>query len=339
MSIQPGPSAEAPLIVLEDARKYYPLRRGLTRRAAGHVRAVDGVSLAVERGEAFGVVGESGSGKTTLARLVPRLIRPTHGRVLYDGQDVGRAKGGDLTRMRRRMGIVFQDPSSSLNPRTSVRNSIARPLELQGIRGRAATSRVLETVELVNLGAEVLDRYPHQLSGGQQQRASIARAIILRPQLLILDEPTSALDVSVQAQILNLLQSLQAQIGLTYLFITHNLSVVRYMSDRIGVMYLGKLVEVAPAGAMQDRPLHPYTAALLSASPPLNPRLRHRQRYRLAGDPPSLITPPPGCSLHPRCAFAVERCRDEVPPLVDVGDGRQVACHRWMQLALTVQTG
>jgi len=339
MSIRPHSTTETPLIVLEDACKYFPVRRGLTRRVVGHARAVDGVSLAVARGEALGVVGESGSGKTTLARLVPRLIQSTRGGVLYDGQDVETASGRDLVRMRRRMGIVFQDPSSSLNPRTPVRGSIARPLELQGIRGKEATRRVLETIELVNLGAEVLDRYPHQLSGGQQQRASIARAIILRPQLLILDEPTSALDVSVQAQILNLLQSLQAQIGLTYLFITHNLSVVRYMSDRIGVMYLGRLVEVAPVGPMQDRPLHPYTAALFSASPPLNPRLRNRQRYRLVGDPPSLISPPPGCSLHPRCVFAVEQCREEVPLLVDAGDGRQVACHRWMQLALAVQTG
>lgn len=328
------------LVVLEGARRYFPIRRGLLRRTVQFVRAVDDVSLMIERGEAFGLVGESGSGKTTLARLIPGLIRPSGGKVLYDGKDVARTHGGELTRLRRRMGIVFQDPASSLNPRLPVRNSIMRPLELQGVKGREAEQRVLETIDLVNLGREVLDRYPHQLSGGQQQRASIARAIILSPELLILDEPTSALDVSVQAQILNLLQSLQQEIGLTYLFITHNLSVVRYMSDRIGVMYLGKLIEVASAEELLSQPFHPYSAALLSASPPLSPRLRGRKRYRLAGDPPSLIAPPAGCGLHPRCAFAVEGCSKTAPPLSEAGTARRlVACHRWEEITLKVETG
>ncbi len=207
---------------------------------------------------------------------------------------------------------------------------------MQGTGGSEVADRVAQTASLVNLGEDLLDRYPHQLSGGQQQRASIARALILRPELLILDEPTSALDVSVQAQILNLLLDLQVEFGLTYLFITHNLSVVRYLSDRIGVMYLGKLVEIAPMSALYSQPLHPYTAALLSASPPLNPRLRHRQRLRLAGDPPSLIEPPPGCSLHPRCVFAVEICQIESPILVNAGGSRWVACHRASELQLEV---
>ena len=328
-----------PLLALEAVKKYFPLRRGLFSRAIRHIRAVDGVSLTIAQGEAFGLVGESGSGKTTLARLIPRLTRATGGRVVFAGQDMARAGGRELTGLRREMGIVFQDPASSLNPRATLRKSILRPLELDGIRGFEARQRLDATVALVNLGAEVLDRYPHQLSGGQQQRASIARAIILRPRLLILDEPTSALDVSVQAQILNLLQDLQEEIGLTYLVITHNLAVVRYMSDRIGVMYLGKLVEMAPAAMLHARPLHPYTAALLSASPPADPRLRDRKRYPLAGDPPSLITPPPGCRLHPRCPAAIERCRHEEPQLVEAGEGRHVACHLWEELNLAAAAG
>ena len=326
--------------MLDRVSKHFSLRGGLLfQRGDRSIRAVDDVSLTVAQGEAFGLVGESGSGKTTLARLIPRLTRATGGKVVYAGQDMARAGGRELTRLRREMGIVFQDPASSLNPRATLRKSIMRPLELQGIRGPEARERLQETVALVNLGAEVLDRYPHQLSGGQQQRASIARAIILRPQLLILDEPTSALDVSVQAQILNLLQDLQGEIGMTYLFITHNLAVVRYMSDRIGVMYLGKLAELAPAAMLHAQPLHPYTAALLSASPPLNPRLRDRQRYPLSGDPPSMIAPPPGCRLHPRCPVAIERCSHEEPVLVDAGQSRQVACHRWEELTLTVDAG
>ncbi len=339
MATAPQAPPSWPLVRLDSARKYFPIRGGLFGHSARYVRAVNNVSMTIERGETFGLVGESGSGKTTLARLIPGLLRPSGGRVLYDGRDIARTHGGELNRLRRRMGIVFQDPASSLNPRSPVRASIRRPLDLQGVRGREAERRVLETIDRVNLGREVLDRYPHQLSGGQQQRASIARAIILNPELVILDEPTSALDVSIQAQILNLLQSLQEQIRLTYLFITHNLSIVRYMSDRIGVMYLGKLVEVAPAEALHDRPFHPYTAALLSASPPLNPRLRDRKRYRLEGDPPSLISPPPGCGLHPRCPFAVEVCSERTPPLVEAAARRLVACHRWEELTLKVGPG
>ncbi len=225
-------------------------------------------------------------------------------------------------------------------PRWTVRTSILRPLALHGVTGKEAAARLAETISLVNLSDDLLDRYPHQLSGGQQQRASIARALVLRPEMLILDEPTSALDVSVQAQILNLLLDLQQQFGLTYLFITHNLSVVRYLSDRIGVMYLGKIVEVGPTAELYRRPMHPYTAALLSASPPLDPRRRERKRYGLAGDPPSLINPPAGCRLHPRCPFAEDICREAAPEPVPVHDGprsRTVACHRAAQLELHVE--
>ncbi|MDP2871111.1 MAG: ABC transporter ATP-binding protein [Bacillota bacterium] len=324
------------LVVLDRAQKHFVITKGLIRRSHRAIRAVDDVSLSIHRGETFGLVGESGSGKTTLARLIPRLTRLTGGRVSFDGRDIDTVGGSELTRIRRRMGIVFQDPASSLSPRATVRGSVIRPLQLQGAGAREAAGRLLETVELVNLGPELLERYPHQLSGGQQQRASIARAIILRPELLILDEPTSALDVSVQAQILNLLLELQREFGLTYLFITHNLSVVRYMSDRIGVMYLGKLVEVGPAAELYARPLHPYTAALLSASPPQTPRLRQRRKFALAGDPPSLIDPPAGCHLHPRCAFTRDICRQERPALRAIGLARFVACHFAEQLALQV---
>lgn len=323
-----------PLVQLEKAKKHFVMAKGLFGRDKRYIRAVDQVSLTVNRGETFGLVGESGSGKTTLARLVPRLARLDGGTVLFGGSDVSRLSGRELTAIRRRMGIVFQDPASSLTPRWTVRSSITRPLVLNGFGRGEAAARVTETAELVNLGAELLDRYPHQLSGGQQQRASIARGLMLRPELLILDEPTSALDVSVQAQILNLLIDLQSEFGLTYLFITHNLSVVRYLSDRVGVMYLGKLVEVAPTAELYARPLHPYSAALLSASPPLSPRQRGRQRYRLVGDPPSLINPPQGCSLHPRCQFAEKQCETVAPELVEVAPSRQVSCHRWQQLEL-----
>jgi oligopeptide/dipeptide ABC transporter ATP-binding protein len=226
------------------------------------------------------------------------------------------------------MGIVFQDPSSSLNPRVTVKASIQRPLELAGRPRPEIERRTLETAELVNLGRELLDRYPHQLSGGQQQRASIARAVILRPEFLILDEPTSSLDVSVQAQILNLLLDLQQEFGLTYLLITHNLTVVRYMCDRVGVMYLGKLAELSPVADLYRNPLHPYSVALLSASPPASPRSRNRERVRLAGDPPSLINPPAGCRLNPRCPYAFDRCRVEEPKLMERAPKHFVACHR-----------
>jgi len=316
------------LVKLTDVEKHFPIWEGFLSRRRRYVRAVDRISLSIARGETFGLVGESGSGKTTLARLIPRLTTVTGGGLLYSGTDVVEAPGAQMTSLRRRMGIVFQDPSSSLNPRVTVKASIQRPLELAGRPRPEIERRTLETAELVNLGRELLDRYPHQLSGGQQQRASIARAVILRPEFLILDEPTSSLDVSVQAQILNLLLDLQQEFGLTYLLITHNLTVVRYMCDRVGVMYLGKLVELSPVADLYRNPLHPYSVALLSASPPASPRSRNRERVRLAGDPPSLINPPTGCRLNPRCPGAFDRCRVEEPKLMERTPGHFVACHR-----------
>ncbi len=316
------------LVKLTAVEKHFPVWEGFFSRRRRYVRAVDRISMSIARGETFGLVGESGSGKTTLARLIPRLTPVTGGKLLYAGTDIARATAGQMMTIRRRMGIVFQDPSSSLNPRATVRTSIQRPLEIAHRPRPEIDSRTLETAELVNLGKELLERYPHQLSGGQQQRASIARATILRPEFLILDEPTSSLDVSVQAQILNLLLDLQQEFGLTYLLITHNLTVVRYMCDRVGVMYLGKLVELSPVADLYRGPLHPYSVALLSASPPPSPRSRNRERVRLAGDPPSLINPPPGCRLNPRCPYAFERCRVEEPALVERGPGHLVACHR-----------
>jgi len=316
------------LVKLTAVEKHFPVWEGFFSRRRRYVRAVDRISMSIARGETFGLVGESGSGKTTLARLIPRLTPVTGGKLLYSGTDIARATTGQMTTIRRRMGIVFQDPSSSLNPRATVRTSIQRPLEIAHRPRLEIDSRTLETAELVNLGKELLDRYPHQLSGGQQQRASIARATILRPEFLILDEPTSSLDVSVQAQILNLLLDLQQEFGLTYLLITHNLTVVRYMCDRVGVMYLGKLVEISPVADLYKSPLHPYSVALLSASPPPSPRSRNRERVRLAGDPPSLINPPPGCRLNPRCPYAFDRCRVEEPKLVECAHGHLVACHR-----------
>ncbi|MDP2857715.1 MAG: ABC transporter ATP-binding protein [Bacillota bacterium] len=316
------------LVKLMDVEKHFPIWEGFLSRRHRYVRAVDRISLSIARGETFGLVGESGSGKTTLARLIPRLTKITAGKLLYSGTDVAGAPGAQMMSLRRRMGIVFQDPSSSLNPRVTVKASIQRPLELASRPRPEIERRTLETAELVNLGRELLDRYPHQLSGGQQQRASIARAVILRPEFLILDEPTSSLDVSVQAQILNLLLDLQQEFGLTYLLITHNLTVVRYMCDRVGVMYLGKLAELSPVADLYRNPLHPYSVALLSASPPASPRSRNRERVRLAGDPPSLINPPAGCRLNPRCPYAFDRCRVEEPKLMERAPKHFVACHR-----------
>jgi len=315
-----------PLLTVRGLVKHFPVAG--TREV---VHAVDGVDLALLTGETLGLVGESGCGKTTVGRLALRLLEPTAGELLLDGRDLARLSQRELRRLRSRMQIVFQDPFSSLNPRMTVETLLARPMQIH-LRLSAADrqARVGELLEKVGLRAEHRSRYPHEFSGGQRQRIAVARALGVNPDFIVLDEPTSALDVSVQAQILNLLKQLQREHGLTYLFISHNLSVVRHMSDRIAVMYLGQLVEVATRDALFGAPLHPYTRALISAIPALTPRAR-RERLRLVGDVPSAMRVPPGCRFHTRCPFAEERCRREEPalrPAAASGDAAHlVRCH------------
>lgn len=316
------------VIQIKNLKKYFPVIKGILRKKYLYIKAVDDISFSIEKGETFGLVGESGSGKSTIARLLLRLIEPTEGQILFNGHDITKLDKRELRKVRKNMGIVFQDPASSLNPRSTVYDTLFRPLQLHKIPKDEAEERIHKVLRSVNLGEELLSRYPHQLSGGQQQRVSIARAIILNPEFVVLDEPTSALDVSVQAQILNLLLDLQEEFKLTYLFISHDLSVVRYISDRIGVMYLGNLLEIAPTDELYSHPSHPYTVGLISSAPILNPRLRSRKKLLLSGEPPSLINPPSGCPLHPRCPFAKPVCREKKPELVEIRRNHFVACHR-----------
>ena len=315
------------LLVVEDLKTYFPIRAGLLQRVVAHVKAVDGVSFRIREGETFGLVGESGCGKTTVGRTILRLQQATAGSVFFDGEDVFGKRGGDLKALRRHMQIVFQDPYSSLDPRVPVGETIAEGLEIHGVRNRRERQEVvLEMLDKVGLNPYHANRYPHEFSGGQRQRIGIARALALRPKFIICDEPVSALDVSIQSQILNLLRELSQEFGLTYLFIAHNLSVVEHISDRVGVMYLGALAEVADRHALYQNPLHPYTQALLSAIPIAKPG-RKRQRIMLRGEIPSPINPPSGCRFHTRCPFAADICRQEVPLLEEKAPDHWAACH------------
>lgn len=311
------------LLKTEGLKKYFPVRK--SGKGKSFVKAVDDVSLEIHRGETLGLVGESGSGKTTIAKMILGLLQPTENTIYIDGKDVWDKRNTKET--RKAMGAVFQDPASSLNPRSTVYRSLERPLLINGCSKEEAGKLIRDTAAKVNLGQELLERFPHELSGGQQQRVSIARAITLRPKLLVLDEPTSALDVSVQAQTLNELLNLQQEFGMAYLFITHNLSVVRYMSDRICVMYGGKLMEVGRTGDVYDHCVHPYTFGLLSSVPPLHPGKRDRKKYLLSGDMPSLIDAPEGCRFCSRCKFQKDVCQRVEPGMKDMGSGHFAACH------------
>ena len=299
------------------------------------MRAVDGVSLSVRRGETLGLVGESGSGKSTLGRAILQLHRPTSGSVLFEGIELTRLRGRKLRRMRRKTQMIFQDPYASLNPRMTVGRILGEPIRLNGLmRGKQIQERVSQLLELVGLNPQFAGRYPHEFSGGQRQRIGVARALAVNPSFLVCDEPVSALDVSIRAQLINLLEDLQEALHLTYLFIAHDLSVVRHISDRVAVMYLGKLMEVASSDDLYDEPLHPYTQALLSAVPVPDPRLeRERRRVPLAGDIPSALNPPSACRFHTRCPYVRERCRIEEPRLEEAGEGHSVACHYWEEIA------
>ena len=314
------------LLSVEHLRKYFPVRRGLFSRTVGHVKAVDDLSFTIRRGETLGLVGESGCGKTTAGRSILRLIEPTAGQVRFEGRDVATAAGGELRRLRRDMQIVFQDPFSSLNPRMTVQAIVEEGLIIHGLGDREERRhRVRRTLERVGLHPDYASRYPHEFSGGQRQRIGVARALVLEPKFLVLDEPISALDVSIQSQIINLLADLRAQFSLTYLFISHDLSVVQYLSDRVVVMYLGEIVESAPSEELYAKPLHPYTQALLSAIPTMDPAAR-RERIVLSGDVPSPLNPPSGCRFHPRCPLAMDVCRRQSPRELRIGEHR-VRCH------------
>lgn len=324
-----GSSEPEAILSVEGLVVHFPIRGGLLRRRIGEVHAVDGVDLELRPGETTALVGESGSGKTTLARAIVRLAEPTGGRIVFRGRDITRAHGRDLAGIRRELQIVFQDPYASLNPRMTVAEIVGEPLRVHRLLPRPQRrARVLELLDTVGLAAEHADRYPHEFSGGQRQRVGIARALALEPLLLILDEPVSALDVSIQAQVVNLLTTLQKNLQLTYLVIAHDLAVVRHVSDRVAVMYLGKVVELGTRDDVYRRPAHPYTQALLSSVPLETPQERgRRERIVLQGDIPSPVNPPSGCRFRTRCWKAQQVCADIEPPLADTGIGHRVACH------------
>jgi oligopeptide transport system ATP-binding protein len=318
------------LLTVDHLVKHFPIKKGVFfTKTIGAVHAVDGISFAIKRGETFGLVGESGCGKSTTGRAILQLHRPTSGSVVFDGLDLVKMKGDDLRKMRKKMQMIFQDPYSSLNPRMTVGDIIGEPLVIHNMAtGKQAQERVDELLQLVGLDPRFSDRYPHEFSGGQRQRIGVARALALNPSFIVCDEPIAALDVSIQAQVVNLLEDLQTKFNLTYLFIAHDLSMVRHISDRIAVMYLGIIVELAEADDLFDFPLHPYTKALMSAVPVADPSVEEkRQRIILEGDVPSPVRIPPGCRFHTRCPIAVEQCKVDVPVWREVRPSHYVACH------------
>ena len=321
--------ASEDLLVVTDLQKHFPIRRGLLQRQIGAVQAVDGMSFTVRKGETLSLVGESGCGKTTTGRMLTRLIEPTGGTILFEGRDITHISAGKMRPLRRDVQMIFQDPYGSLNPRHTVGTIVGAPFRLQHVKTEQSTKRtVQELLELVGLSPEHYNRYPHEFSGGQRQRIGIARALALKPKLIVADEPVSALDVSIQAQVINLLEDLQDELGLTYVTIAHDLSVVRHMSDRVAVMYLGKMVEIADRTPLYERPMHPYTVALMSAVPiPDTGRRTKRERIRLEGDVPSPINPPTACRFHTRCWKAQEVCSTIEPPFAELAPGHRVACH------------
>ena len=328
----------ANLLEVTDLKKHFPVKRGILRRTVGQVRAVDGVSFAIREGETLGLVGESGCGKTTTGRLILRALDPTEGSIRFrsDGDmvDIAPLSRAEMKPLRREMQIIFQDPFSSLNPRMTVFDLISEPLVIHGVTdGDELRTRVRDLLEAVGLRGQHMNRYPYAFSGGQRQRIGIARALALRPKLIVADEPVSALDVSIQAQVLNLMEDLQREFGLTYLFIAHDLSVVEHIADRVAVMYLGEIAELTTAEALYSNPQHPYTEALLSAVPQADPT-RKVQRIVLEGDVPSPANPPSGCKFHTRCRYAEQRCREEVPALREVRPDHFAACHFAEQLEL-----
>jgi oligopeptide transport system ATP-binding protein len=316
--------------VLLDARnivKHFPLKGGVLLKQIAAVKAVENVSLHINEGETLGLVGESGCGKTTFGRAILRLEEPTAGEVYFEGRNILTCDKNQMRALRKKMQIIFQDPFSSLNPRKTVSHIVGEPLLIHGVKNRRERDeRVLDLLRVVGLRKENMRRYPHQFSGGQRQRIGVARALALHPRLVVCDEAVSALDVSIQAQVINLLKELQDDFGLTYLFISHDLSVVEHVSDRVAVMYLGKIVEIAPRQALYKTPLHPYTQALLSAVPIPDPSVPRADRIILKGDVPSPIDPPPGCSFHPRCLYAQDNCRQSEPPLNEINSGHFAAC-------------